>query len=289
VILGSVLLVGLLAPGRAVAKTRVLVVSAPIDAVVGEPVELSVVASARVRIRPVSPEGITRFVGPRGAARDSRETDVPTVRVVPARRGILNSVTVDVASAAPFGLVWWSRRTTLALPVEVCVAPRPTKAFTIPPQGNDFGDESEGQRSAAFGETRGVRDYEHGDARRTVHWRSSAHTGRLMVREMEMPTAEPVIVRVSLPHDPVAADEMAARGLATVIALLDRSRPVMLSTYEPTGERLAQVSGPKDAGRRLARAVASGDGPGAVTIDERANPPGTGRSTTFPSTQGNSR
>ena len=267
VMLGAVLVVGLVAPGRVVNRAQVSVKSAPVDAAVGESVGLAISASARVRIRPVSPDGTAGFFGPRGTIRDSQTEpqqldrmavpdvsgdESPTLRIVPNRRGILSAVTVDIASAAPFGLLWWSRRTTLQLPVEMAVAPRPTKAFTIPPEGDDPGDEAANRRSSSVGETRGVREYEHGDARRTVHWRASAHTGRLMVREMEMPSAEPVIVRIALPVDQKEADEIAGRGLATVIALLDRSRPVMLATHEATGDRLAEVTTPKDAGRRLA-------------------------------------
>jgi hypothetical protein len=213
----------------------------------------------------------------------------PTLRIVPARRGILSQVTVDIASAAPFGLLWWSQRVTFPLPVEMCVAPRPTKAFSIPPEADDSGDDAAGRRSAAVGDTRSVRDYEHGDARRTVHWRASAHTGHLMVREMEMPSQEPVTVRIELPVDPVEADEIAGRGLATVLALLDKSRPVMLATHEPTGDRLGQVTGINDAGRRLARAVANGEGPGSVTIEETGHEPQTRQPPTFQSTTGSSR
>lgn len=316
VMLGSVLLVGLILPGITVAKARVSVESSPVDAVVDDPVELSVASSTRVRVHPVEPEGRVGFFGPVGTRKADRAApggqapsdraialgssvdptvyelatpDVNKLRILPSRRGVLNEVTVDIASASPFGLLWWSRRTTLPLPVELCVAPRPTSALVIPPEGADSGDESGSRRTASFGETRGVRDYEHGDARRTVHWRASAHTGRLMVREMEMPTREPVIVRVVLPADDVAADEIAGRGLATVMGLLERSRPVMLATHEPNGDRVAQVTGLLDAGRRLARAVTNGHGPGSVTIEERERGPEMRSATTVDYTRANPR
>ena len=237
----------------------------------------------RVRVRPVEPKGKVGFFGPVGTRSKDQSAaaidllsyrpetpDNTKLQINPDHRGVITEVTVDIASAAPFGLLWWSRRETLALPIELCVAPKPTKALFIPPEGDDSGNDSGNQRTAPFGETRGVRDYEHGDARRTVHWRASAHTGRLMVREMEMPTKEPVILRVVLPPDTVAADEMAGRALATVMGLLERSRPVMLATHEPDGDRVALVTGLVDAGRRLARTVASGQGPGSITIDESA-------------------
>ena len=141
----------------------------------------------------------------------------------------------------------------------------------LPPENDDSPGESEARRPAAFGETRGVRPYQHGDSRRTVNWRASAHTGRLMVREMEVPTAEPVTVRVVLPPDPDEADLLAGRAFATVLALIGRQRPVMLATHEPAGDRLALVTGARDAGRRLARAVAYGGVSGSVTIEEPAS------------------
>jgi hypothetical protein len=101
-----------------------------------------------------------------------------------------------------------------------------------------------------------------------------------MVREMEVPAAEPVTVRVVLPGDQVQADVLAGRAFATVLALLGRQRPVILATHEPEGDRLALVVGAREAGRRLARAVPYGlnSGPGAsqgsVTIEE---PQGAGK------------
>lgn len=178
---------------------------------------------------------------------------------------MLHEIEVEIASAAPFGILWWSRRTKLALPVEVCVAPKPTEPLSLPPENDDSAGESQKRRPSTFGETRGSRPYEHGDSRRAVNWRASAHTGRLMVREMEVPTSEPVTVRVVLPADQDEADLLAGRAYATVLALIGRQRPVMLATHEKTGDRIALVTGARDVGRRLARAVAYGSGQGAAT------------------------
>jgi uncharacterized protein (DUF58 family) len=268
VVLGAVLLVGILGPGRAVGRSAVEVVGAPVDAIAGDPVELQVVSTTRLRVRPAIPGGKTAFCGP------TEKGPSPLV-VIPERRGILVAITVDIASAAPFGILWWSKRMTIALPVEICVAPKPTKSIWIPPEIDDWTGESPGRRTASVGEMKGVRDYQHGDARRMVHWRASAHTGRMMVREMEAPTSDPVTVRLVLPVDPAQADELAGRALATILALLDHSRPVMLATSEATGERVAIVLGSRDAGRRLARAIARGSrGPGEASLsidDPRAN------------------
>ena len=107
-----------------------------------------------------------------------------------------------------------------------------------------------------------------------------------MVREMEVPASEPVTVRVVLPADPDEADVLAGRAYATVLALIGRQRPVMLATHEPGGDRVALVTGARDAGRRLARAVppgaGSGSGQGSVTIEE---PPGAREAQTPPTPQ----
>jgi uncharacterized protein (DUF58 family) len=271
----AVLLVGLVAPARAVAKASITVKSSPMDAQVGEPFEIVATATSRVRVTPRKPNGKSGFIGPTetGWKQDEVAEETCKLTITPRRRGILLAVTVEVASAAPFGLMWWSRTTTLALPVEVSVAPQPTEAIALPAESDASSGEAEDRRLAQVGETRGVRTYQHGDSRRSVHWRSSAHTGHLMVREMEEPRSDPVTLRVVLPSDPEVADGLASQAMATILLLLEQLRPVMLATHEPNGDRVAVVTGPRDAGRRLARAIAFGGEPGSVTIGEVSPPP----------------
>jgi hypothetical protein len=80
-----------------------------------------------------------------------------------------------------------------------------------------------------------------------------------MVREAERAEAAVAQVWVSLPDDGPAGDAVAERALGTVLVLLSRSSPVMLATTEREGARVEAVYSTRDAGRRLARAVA---GPG---------------------------
>lgn len=296
-VLGAVLLVGLVAPATVLARTEARVTVAPVDATVGEPLQLELVSSSRVRVRPVDPPGREGFCGPRSeppvhasilsSVRHAQDTagdppaEIPSegaklsedaLTIVPERRGVLLSITVDVASAAPFGLLWWSKRTTLALPTEVCVAPKPTEPIRLPPELDDSTGDSGNHKTAIVGEPRGVRDYIYGDSRRSVHWRASAHTGHLMVREMEAATADPIVLRVTLPADSDRADELAARAMATLLELIEQQRQVMLSTHEATGDRVALCVGTRDAGRRLARAVPGGAGgaeyaDGSLTVE----------------------
>src|SRR6202034_2898500 len=181
------------------------------------------------------------------------------VEVVPVRRGRVGEVTLRVGSAAPFGMLWWHKRVVVGLAREMWVAPGPGPADPSLLAGSTPGTHLDHQRprDARIGEPRGVRPYVGGDSRRLVHWPATAHRGELMVRETER--AESVVPRVwvSLPDDGPAGDAVAERALGTVLVLLARSSPVMLATTERDGARVEAVYGPGDAGRRLARAVAS--------------------------------
>jgi uncharacterized protein (DUF58 family) len=229
------LLVGVLGPAVVAGRARVVVRDAPTDGVAGLPMELHVVASSRLRVRPVHPPGDEAFIGP---AKRSAHDDV--VRITAPGRGVHRALTLEVASAAPFALQWWGRRVTVALPHALYVAPRrgrpgathPTRRFP-----------------------RGARPYVPGDARRRVHWRLTAHAGALMVKELERPSGQAVTVIVDLPADPDEAEAAAGRGLATVLELLDRGASVLLQTLEESGVVTEEVRGRRQAGRRMALAV----------------------------------
>ncbi len=176
--------------------------------------------------------------------------------LLPRRRGVVSSIVVDVATAAPFGLLWWTRRVRLELASEVHVGPKLGPPVVLPRQQDDRPGDSWERAPRDIGEPRGVRPYRPGDSRRWVHWPATAHSGELMVREMEGPTAEPVVVVVSLPPDDDAAEIVAERALGTLVALFDRGTSVLLTTTERSGLRTGAVADRRTAGRRLARAVA---------------------------------
>jgi uncharacterized protein (DUF58 family) len=252
------LLIGIIGPGLVVARARIAVRTAPADALAGSPVEIRVEARARVRVRPVAPPGPEVFVGPgRRQPGGGAVSDVVTLE--PARRGVYDTVTLDIASAAPFALQWWTKRVQLRLPAPLHVSPRlgrPGPLRRSPDEG--AGEFMDRPRSDA-GLPRGARPYTPGDSRRLVHWRSTAHAGRLMVRELERAAAEPVTITVELPPDAEAAERVAEAALGTVVGLLEGGSPVLLGTREPSGSVLGVVADRRSTGRRLARAVA---GPG---------------------------
>ncbi|HTZ10087.1 MAG TPA: DUF58 domain-containing protein [Acidimicrobiales bacterium] len=250
-VLGGVLVVGLVAPAVVVGRARVTVLESPTDATAGLPAELVAAATTRLRVRPLVPSGPEAFVGPRRGSASVAATLV----VVPDHRGVAEHVVLEVASAAPFGLLWWRRRVAVGLPRPLVVAPRLGRARPVRPGRDDTTGEGAGRVPAPMGEPRGVRPYRPGDNRRWVHWPGTAHSGQLMVREMEGPAADPVTVEVRLPEGVDEAERAAERALGTVVSHLDRGTPVLLVTTEPSGPRRAVVADRRSAGRRLARAV----------------------------------
>jgi uncharacterized protein (DUF58 family) len=245
------LVIGILGPGLVLARARVKVIDAPLHGTAGESAVLHLEASTRLRVRPVVPPGEEALVGPVGGRRPPEER----VSLLPPHRGVHQTVTLDIATAAPFALQWWTRRVVLPLPTALHVAPRRGRPWSLPSRNHEEAGALHDWVQADSGEPRGARPYRPGDSRRRVHWRATAHAGELMVSELEGPSSEPVTVTVTLPVDPVEAEHVAERALGTVARLLERGTAVHLATIESTGPVLAIVTDRRGAGRRLARAV----------------------------------
>jgi uncharacterized protein (DUF58 family) len=257
------LLVGIAGPFVVATRARVTILSAPGDGLAGRPAEVHVESRGRVRARPVDPPGPEAFVGPTG--RRGRVDGVITL--LPLCRGVHDAVTLEIASAAPFGLQWWTKRVELPLPAVLHVSPRCGSGPPVPQRPDEgTGDVLDRPRSDV-GLPRGARPYVPGDARRLVHWRSTAHAGHLMVRELEQPAGEPVTITVELPEDPETAERVAEGALGSVVALLEGGVPVLLGTRESSGPVLGAVADRRSAGRRLARAVNGPVGAAAAGTD----------------------
>jgi uncharacterized protein (DUF58 family) len=246
------LTVGILGPAVVLARAKVYLFRAPTDSVAGLPLDVGIRASTRLRVRPICPRGEEVFLGPVGRGRPPDDG----VTLLPGRRGVHESVTVDIATAAPFALQWWTRRVVLPLPGALHVAPRRGQPDSLPLGHHEESGETNDWTPADVGQPRGARPYSPGDSRRQVHWRATAHAGELMVRDLERPSAEPITLRVALPIDPDEAERIAERALGTVVQLLERGARVRLATAETMGPVVAPVVDRRGAGRRLARAVA---------------------------------
>jgi uncharacterized protein (DUF58 family) len=244
-LVAGIVAIGIVAPYWAVRRIRIVAVEAPRDATSGVPFTIVVESNSGCRLLPLRPSGAVA----------SLQTGRPgRVELLPDQRGQLVAVSVRVSSAAPLGILWWSARCRLELPGTVTIAPEPSGPDRLLGRGATE-DEGDGPRSEAeHGEMRGVREYRAGDSPRLVHWRSSAHTGTLMVRESEVANDRLVRVVADLSPDHLVAEVEAARVLATVTGLLRRRRRVVLETTERGRQVAAVVRDERDAGRRLARA-----------------------------------
>jgi uncharacterized protein (DUF58 family) len=251
-LLAAVLITGLVAPIFPARRADVTCTAAPSDGEAGTAIVVTMNANGPLRIRPRQPVGpVARAVGP---ARGWRE--VP-VALTPARRGVLESVGVEVASCAPFGLLWWARELEVPLARPLHVAPRFGEAGPLDTVPEPSSGDAPLRVPSGAGEPRGVRPYQPGDTRRSVHWPATSHTGSLMVREKERQTDEPIVVDLALPPDPVAAEAESERVMAALSHHLMRGQPVVLGTQEAEGHTVRVVRDRIDLGRRLARAVPS--------------------------------
>lgn len=246
----GMLAIGTLGPAIALRRVRLELVHAPPDSTAGMPAPISIRASSRVRVHPLQPGGMPTLIGPHGRGADDRD-----ITLLPAHRGVHDDLTIEVSTAAPFGIQWWSRRITFPLPAPLHVAPRLGQPITLP----HWFDKNAGQDGQPLpshaGDIKGVREYRAGDRRRRVHWPATAHAGRLMVREMEEPAARPLTLDVRLPQEADQAERLAECALATAVHLLDRGSTILLATVEPEGRIVGEVRDRRDAGRRLARAI----------------------------------
>ncbi len=255
-LLAAVLVTGLVAPAFPARRAAAVCVDSPSDVTAGRAATLTLAAGGPLRVTPLFPPGPVRRA--EGRTRGSRPVEV---EVVAPRRGVLESVAVELASSAPFGLVWWAREVVVPLPRPLHVAPRVGPPAPLEVVPDDHLGDADDRTPSMTGEVRGIRPYRPGDLRRAIHWPATAHTGALMVSESEQPVDEPVVVEVVLPPDPEAAEREAERAMSTASGLLAAGVPVLLITREPTGRLARPVLDRVELGRRLARAVPAGPAP----------------------------
>lgn len=104
----------------------------------------------------------------------------------PRRRGVYRWSNVEAIGTDALGLVTTTRAYATD-PVEMTVLPVPIPVTVDMPSAAGWGvsEASSGDQKGPGGEPRGIREYKEGDSLRHVHWRSSARTGILHVKEFE--------------------------------------------------------------------------------------------------------
>jgi uncharacterized protein (DUF58 family) len=255
--LAGVAVAAFLWPG--VSLNRVTVrVTAPRDAVAGRPMELEIEVGGGRSLLTVEPKLAYR----RGMLQDTGATvmvecpDRGGLVCTPERRGLIESVELDLRGAAPLGLSWWRKSVEVPVVPPVEVAPLATEANLPSIASGEGGDRHRPERRSGHDSVRTVRDYVPGDPTRLVHWGLTARRDMVTVKELEDPEGAFIAVVADLRGDPDLAEKTASRAAGLCGLALRGGMEVVLCTAEESGPVAGRVSSPVAAGRRLARAVA---------------------------------
>ncbi|MCP4449236.1 MAG: DUF58 domain-containing protein [Myxococcales bacterium] len=162
-----------------------------------------------------------------------------------SRRGLYRFQGFRVSTKFPFGL--FRKSTSYNNPSEILVFPSTHPVSLPPPRGQLLGDQQSnvvGRRGEFFG----LREYRDGDDRRSIHWRSTAREGKLLVREYEDESQRRMTLLIdnALPETRGEKDEQALEDAISFCASL-------ASAYLDKGYALRLV------GRDLLVPFASGD------------------------------
>ncbi len=181
------------------------------------------------RIAPTPADGPPKSIGLVAISVEAGQQTHVSYRCFFAERGIYRFGPIQIGCQFPFGLVkaWFQQLET----AELHVAPR---LGELKPAWNKRLDAfAVGTASAARrrgwlpDEFFGLRAWQQGDSTRSIHWRSTAKRGELVVKQYDQPTdrdfamALDLFISVTNVAEPSAAIENAASFVATVMAHLN--------------------------------------------------------------------
>jgi uncharacterized protein (DUF58 family) len=146
------------------------------------------------------------------------------------RRGAYTLTGYRLATKFPFALFRKSR--DVEAPLQLVVFPARVPVPRPPPRAATRG-EAVADRLGRRGEFFGLREHRAGDDRRDVHWKASARTGRLLVREYEDELARKVVIGVDNALPQMVRDALEDAALAPAdeaqIAAVERAISVAAS------------------------------------------------------------
>lgn len=182
------------------------------------------------------------IVGLAPGSTTERELEVPT-----ARRGRLSLGPVRTIRADPIGLV--RREIVYTDALELIVHPR---TIDIPSTSSGLVRDLEGQPTRDLTPSdlafHALREYVPGDDRRHIHWKSTAKTGRFMVRQFEETRRSHLIVAVSIASIDFGSDDefelaVSVTGSLGARAIRDaREVSVVVSAVTPEFAKRALVA-----------------------------------------------
>ena len=136
------------------------------------------------------------------------------------QRGVYPLETLTLSTSFPFGL--FTKERDVPLPGELVIWPRSDRPVSLPaPPGGggqlQFSD-AEGGAPGARGEYRGLREYRIGDDPKDIHWRTTAKTGRPVIKEYDLDATETVRICLDTRGEPGDAAEVAIEVAAALAA-----------------------------------------------------------------------
>ena len=252
--LSLILLSGVLSEGAL--RHVTLKVRLASEAFAGEEAFLSVTCSAEAKRFP----GIS-LVAVLRAGKDHVTVRFPDIapgssatRVVPfrpARRGELDSIDASVSTRFPFSL--FEKSVELAVPSVIIVYPPPSLPAVRSedlPFAAQAGRPFLPGRIGAF--PRGVREHLPADPVRDIHWKTTARTGRWMVKEREGEATPGIDLRVEKGGTPEAFEARLSEACGAVLELERRAVPFRLRI----GDRLCAESHDPDRRSKALEALA---------------------------------
>lgn len=142
-----------------------------------------------------------------------RERGRWTARTLCTRRGRFRLGPATLVSGDPFGIVRLSR--TLQSTSEILVYPQTVDLpeFRLPSAELPGGQATRARSFNITPNVATVREYAPGDSMNRIHWRSTARTGRLMVKEFELDPSADVYLVLDMQERAVVHDTRAPQAL----------------------------------------------------------------------------
>ncbi len=165
----------------------------------------------------------------------SRSTVEKPVMLTAVKRGHLKIASCRLATRFPFGFFYKTK--TIPLLLETVVFPfiRPVKL----PKQSETGLEGEGKLQLKGEELHAVREFQPGDSLSSIHWKSSAKTGNLRVKEFQSQSQQCYTVFLTL-TDPTSnrlvqeevLENRVSEAASLIYHLIRRGHEVSLKTEE---------------------------------------------------------
>ena len=177
---------------------------------------------------------------------DTADVDEPlTIRFETA--GVVDRVEVEVAAAGIAGLVWWTRRTSVAVG-RVHVAPTPQgPVLPIETSPTSLVGDGTTRRGGVRAEIDGVRPWRDGETVEAVHWPTTVRSGGLMVHDHTTATETRWTVTTPAPADAGRLHETLRQGLLAGhdVRLVDAggNEPAAIPTLDDAARASAGAAG----------------------------------------------